>query len=333
MKIGCCSGMAKLYVFCMGIVVLLAGCESEPPGQLVDLTRTISEAALTQQYNDGDAEKQRGQWLFGFDLRSSLQEDARQYLPFLEYLEKTTGQQFLLKFTPKAMTTVDMIGQNRLDLAAMGSVGYIKAKIKYGAVILARGRNRQGRGEYRSMLVVRPSSPIQSVKQIKGKRFAFGDFNSTQGHLIPRIILARHGIQLEDLAHYRYTGSHLNCADAVISGEYDVCGLQDEMADRLAAKGLVRIIYRSRYYPSSGIVANKKMPQQTRKTITQALLDFNPRQQSKVRLYHWQQTEMPGGFVKASDADYQALEQWMIRLKFITPGPTLESEKTDVNTP
>lgn len=305
---------------------MLTGCDSGQTEPIVDLTQTLSEQALNQFEDRENIKTSVNQWVFGFDLRSSPQEDARQYLPFLEYLEKKTGRHFVLKFTPKAMTTVDMMGQKQLDLAAMGSVSYIKVKRKYGAYILARGKNAQGRGEYRSMLVVRPDSPIQTIEQVKGKRFAFGNFDSTQGHLIPRIVLAKYGIQLQDLAAYKYTGSHQQCADAVISGNYDVCGLQDQMAERLAAKGLLRIIHRSHYYPSSGIVASSRLASEVRKSITQALIDFDPERQQLVKLYHWRQTEMPEGFVKAVDDDYQELENWMLRLKFIEPDSPAETE-------
>ena len=37
------------------------------------------------------------------------------------------------------------------------------------------------------------------VEQLRGRRFAFGSVSSTQGHLIPRIVMLEHGIRLADL--------------------------------------------------------------------------------------------------------------------------------------
>ena len=172
--------------------------------------------------------------VFGFDLRSSPQEDARQYLPFLKYLEKTTGYKFKLRFTPEDGKIVDDLGKGVVQLAAIGATSYIQAHEKYGVVPLVRGMNLKGKAEYRSMLVVRHASPIRTLSDLYGKKFAFGSKTSTQGHLIPRIILRQHNLSLADLDSYKYTGSHQNCADAVISGRFDVCGLYHSLPDLTA---------------------------------------------------------------------------------------------------
>ena len=47
--------------------------------------------------------------------------------------------------------------------------------------------------------------------------------SSTQGHIIPRIILSEYGILLKDLAGYEYTGSHAKCATAVAASTGSAC--------------------------------------------------------------------------------------------------------------
>jgi ABC-type phosphate/phosphonate transport system substrate-binding protein len=103
-------------------------------------------------------------------------------------------------------------------------------------------------------------SPLRKIEDLRGKRVAFGSTTSTQGYLIPRIILSEHGIELEDLTGHEFFGSHHDCANAVISHFADACGMQDTMGRELEKQGMVRIIHTSRYYPSSGIAANKGRP-------------------------------------------------------------------------
>lgn len=258
-------------------------------------------------------------YTFGFDPRSSPQEDARQYLPFLKYLEQSTGHKFTLRFTHKDADIVDDIGTGVLDFAAIGATSYIHAREvhNYPITPIARGLNMQGEAEYRSFFVVHPRSEITSLTQLKAHSFAFGSETSTQGHLIPRIVMLQHGISLSQLSRYEYTGSHIKCANAVVSGRADVCGMQDTMADNMARQGLLKILFRSAYYPSSGIVANEAVDKRVIKKVQQALIAFRPMGKHSASLYHWQKTEMPRGFVKAMDQDYQELKKWMRKLGFL----------------
>ena len=48
--------------------------------------------------------------------------------------------------------------------------------------------------------------------------------------IIPRISLLEQGVALEDLARYEFTGSHRNCAKAMLSGRFEACAIQDTMA-------------------------------------------------------------------------------------------------------
>lgn len=257
-----------------------------------------------------------GAIVFGFDLRGSPQEDARQYLPFLAYLEQHTGYRFKLRFTPANSNIVDDLASGAVDLAAVGAVSYLHAA-RHGARPIVRGLNKDGKPDYRSCLVTRLDSPIRSVADLRGRRLAFGGQTSTQGHLIPRIVLAQHNINLSDLAGHEFTGSHQNCADAVISGRFDACGMQDTQAEKLAAEGLLRIVHRSDWYPSSGIVAGPRVTEPMLARLRQALLDFQPQGRDAARLYNWGGTEMPKGFAPSTPQDYAALEAWLVRLKLL----------------
>lgn len=249
--------------------------------------------------------------IFGFDLRSSLEEDARQYILFLKYLERATGYRFQIRITPEGGNLDEDLGRGVVDLAAVGAVSYLHASKKFGVVPLVRGLNRENKASYRSIIVVAPDSTIKSVADLKGRRFAFGSESSTQGHIIPRGVLLDHGITLDSLAAYEYTGSHQECANAVMTGKYDACGMQDTMARALAEQDRVKILFESRDYPSSGVAATKDMPEDMRNNIRRALLAFDPMGAHAAGLYNWGQTEMPNGFTPASDADYAVFRQQM----------------------
>lgn len=303
-----------LYTRLLPVVLLsvfLISC-SEKESINISLKGTSAESKDSQQPRI---------YSFGFDPRSSPQEDARQYLPFLKYLESATGYRFQLRFTQKGADITDTLGRGELDFAALGATSYIHARETHNYAItpIARGVNMQGKDVYRSYYIVHPNSDISDISQLSGRHMAFGSKTSTQGHLIPRIIMQQHGITLAQLSSYKYTGSHLNCANAVVAGHAEICGMQDTMAEDMAKQGLIKILFRSDYYPSSGIVANNKVNKQAIEKVRQALLAFQPMGKHSSTLYNWHKTEMPRGFVQARQEDYIELKQWMLKLGFLKP--------------
>jgi len=307
---------AHVYIksILISIPFLLSSCDSDNQVAKYDLDDRVEQ---TQTQGKHTHRKTENALIFGFDLRASPQEDARQYLPFLKYLERETGYKFKLHFTPTHKDIVDDIGKNYVQFAALGAVSFLQANEQYGVIPLVRGVNLEGKAEYQSVFVVAPQSKVKTITDIKGRRLAFGSRTSTQGHLIPRIVLSKKNINLDKLASSIYTGSHLNCANSVISNKSDVCSMQDTMAKVMVNQGLLRIVHTSNYYPSSGIAANCDVPAEIVDKVKQALLNFKPQGKDKKGLYNWERTEMPLGFTMANIDDYRELRKWSTQLGFI----------------
>ncbi|MBQ0799427.1 MAG: phosphate/phosphite/phosphonate ABC transporter substrate-binding protein [Porticoccaceae bacterium] len=257
---------------------------------------------------------------FGFELRNSIQEDAAQYLSLLTYLGEETGYTFKLHFAARHSSLTEDLGNNVVQLGAIGALGYLKAKSRFGVIPVVRGLSSNDKAEYQSFFVVRPDSAVNTLNDIKNHSLALGNKDSTQGHLIPRIMLYKIGLTLDDLASYQFTGSHYNCLQAVLLKETQVCALQDTLAEQYAEQGLVRIIKKSEYYPSSGIATNKNVPTEIIEKIRHALVRLHPLSEHKDRLYGWEKTEMSHGFITAREEDYTKLYHWALQFGFVTSG-------------
>ena len=308
--------MRSVWFLIMLIVALstgfIGGCDSSER-LYVDQDEVVDETQLQEQIK----EEPRHVFNFGFDLRNSIKEDVRQYAPFLKYLEHKTGYRFEIRFTPESSNIEDDLGKGIVQFAAIGAGTYLAAHQRYGVIPLVRGLNAKGKAEYQSAIIVRPDSSIRSLSELKGKSFAFGNFTSSQGHLIPRVILAQHGILLKDFSHYTWTGSHYNCASAVADGEFDAGGIQDTMAFSLAQEGRVKILLLSDFYPSSGIAVNRDVDLQVQNKVKQALLDFEPNGRHAGGLHNWEKTEMANGFIEASFQDYDEMKVWAEKFGFL----------------
>ncbi len=289
----------SLPVWC-GLLLLLA-CQGEPT-----LHVRLSENLVPPEELQIPLEED-GPWVFGFDRRLEPKEDIRINVSLLRYLEARTGLRFRLHVTPPGMSVADEICGGRIHFGIVGTVTYLQAYHRCGARIIVRGRNPEGQDTYRAAIVVPVNSSIRNLQDLRGRSFAFGSPNSTQGHLIPRLMLQQAGISLQDLRSYAFHDSHASTANAVIGGRYDAGGLQDTLALTLARRGLVRILAMSDPYPSSGIVAAPDVPSRTVEIVREALLALDPAGRDAGILYHWERSEMPRGFVAARDEEYEAL--------------------------
>ena len=235
---------------------------------------------------------------FGFDLRLGPKDDVRIYLPFLRYLEHASGKKFCLEFTERYEENIKNLGSGFIQFAALGPVSSVIAKESYNVDCLVIGLNSSGKAEYRAFIIAKKNSPLNNIKDLKGKSFAFGDRFSTQGHIIPRKMLEDSGISLQDLDSYAFTGSHANTARAVLKGDSSAGSIQDSLAKRLLAEGKIKVLGISEPYPSSLICYNKNVDPDTLKNIEAALLAFDPIGKHANILVNWQLTEMPNGFAK-----------------------------------
>lgn len=299
-------------VLAVSILGGVTACDREERRVEIDTDRIATDRELA-----GLEPRQAGNtYYFGFDLRGTPQEDARQYIPFLKYLANATGYSFELRFTPASGNIVDDLGNGKIHFAAIGSGSYILARQKYGVIPLARGINEAGRTEYRAVIVVAPQSAIEKIADLRGRRLAFGNATSTQGYLIPRIMLETNDIGLNDLGSYTFTASHFNCVSEVLAGRADACGMQDTMAREFSRRGLVRVIQISDYFPSSCIACNKNIDPEVRARVTRALLDFRPTGKDATGLYDWEKTEMPNGFAAVTDRDFDVMRHWAKKFNF-----------------
>ncbi|MBE9472984.1 MAG: hypothetical protein IMY75_12880 [Chloroflexi bacterium] len=115
----------RIAVFLALVGVLLAGCLPGEDRREIDLDDRASDAELRELTARTDSDVL---W-FGFDLRASPQEDARQYLPFLEYLTQyypSSGIAANKDVPPKAL---DRVRQALLESEGASALPQSKGEI------------------------------------------------------------------------------------------------------------------------------------------------------------------------------------------------------------
>lgn len=224
-----------------------------------------------------------------------------QKAPLRDYLNKALGGPVNLIIPTNYNATVEALGNGSLDFAYLGALTYVKAHERYGVVPLVQ---RSIDKQFHSLFITQTNSSIHNLSDLRGKNFAFGDINSTSGHLIPYSEMKQAGLDVDHDLHFRYSGSHAATAKVVESG-IDDAGALDETVYRsmLAEKTLdgtrTRVFHTSPAFVDYVWVGRKDVEAAKKTKFTDAFLDLQPERDGAV-------LDILRGkmFVRADDAEY-----------------------------
>lgn len=235
-------------------------------------------------------------------------------VPLREYLAKAMGAAVNLIIPTNYNATVEALGNGSLDFAYLGAVTYIKAHQMYGVIPLVQ---RSADKQFHSLFITQSASSIKTLADTKGKRFAFGDINSTSGHLIPHLELSTAGINPDKDLQTRYTGSHAATAKAVEAGAADAGGLDETVyremvADNKVDGKKVRVFFTSRPFVDYVWVARKDIGSAQQEAFAKAFLSLKEGRDDKILGI------LRGkDFVRADDAEYSTVRNVARELKML----------------
>ncbi len=192
------------------------------------------------------------------------------FKPIAEYLSKETGKQIELQIGQTYDDAAMKVGTGKFDFAFLGPAIYIDAQRQYGVVPLSQVANN-GKPTFHCAVAVKKGSPIKSMAEFKGKKFAFGERNSTMSHVVPLWMLMNAGVKLSDLKEHAFLKTHDNVALNIFRGTFDGGGLQPDVAEKYKDQGL-EVIAASPEIPDHVFVASKSLDNATADQIQRALL-------------------------------------------------------------
>jgi phosphonate transport system substrate-binding protein len=195
------------------------------------------------------------------------------FSPLADYLSKKCDQPIEVKVSKSYKSHIKRVGKNQMDLAYMGPASYVKMSHTYGKKTTLARLEVNGKPFFHGMIIARQDSAITTLQELQGKRFAFGDPNSTMSHLVPRYMLWQAGVEVEDLQKHEFLGSHNNVALGVLGGYYDAGGVKEGVFYKYQKRGL-KMLAKSPAIAEHVFVASDKLPPPTINTLRQALVDL-----------------------------------------------------------
>ena len=197
----------------------------------------------------------------------------KKFTPLAEYLGEKIGKTIQVKVSKSYRSHIDSVGEGLTDLAYLGPASYVKITHNYGKQTILACLEINGSPFFYGMIIARQDSQIKTLEDLIGKKFAFGDPNSTMSHLVPRYMLWQKGVSVEKLKQHAFLGSHNNVALSVIGGYYDAGGVKEGVYYEYKDRGL-NLLAKSPPIAEHLFVANNNLSPQTIKTIRQLLLNL-----------------------------------------------------------
>ena len=240
----------------------------------------------------------------------SVQEKA----PLKTYLTKAMGREVNLVIPTSYNATIEALGNGSLDFALLGGLSYLKAHKQYDVIPLVQ---RSADLNFHAVFVTASNSPIRSLKDLKGKRFAYGDINSASGHLIPYFEMRQGGIDPDIDIQFRYSGSHAATAKAVESGAVDAGALDEAVYASMITEGKldknkIRVFFSSKPFVDYVWVARKDMSAADRERFIQAFMSLKEGPDSQVL-----QILRGKDFVRANNEEYAVLRSIAQQLRML----------------
>ncbi len=244
----------------------------------------------------------------------ATQVSIEQKKPLRDYLAAKLGRDVELVIPTNYNATVEALGNGSLDFAYLGGLTYVKAHALYGVVpLVQRTTDRQ----FHSLFITQTASPIKSLNDLRGKKFVFGDINSTSGHLMPFYAMTQAGLDPDKDLSFRYSGNHPATAKAIESGAGDAGAMDESVYHAMIDggqldKSKVRVFFTTPPFLDYVWVSRKDATATDRSAFSDAFLSLRAPAQAPIL-----EILRGASFVRANDAEYDLLRAVAAKLKLL----------------
>lgn len=274
---------------------------------MLALSLVISLAACGGQNNGDPANPDK--LVMGFVPSQDSDKIADTVQPLADKLSEELGVEVEGRVMTNYSALIEAMGSNQVQIGFIPAFGYVLAHDKHDVEVILKSE-RDGEDTYRAQYVVRTDSGIKSLKDLKGKTWAFADTNSTSGYLFPASQLMDEfkvkDVQAEYFGEAVQAGGHDNALITVYEGDADVATTFEDARDTLEndypdVKKKLKVIGYTDPIPNDTISVTKGLDDELVEKIRQTFLSFNDdKEMVKImnEVYNWD------GIREAKDEDY-----------------------------
>jgi len=200
---------------------------------------------------------------------------TKDYAPVFNGITKKYGIHFNLKAGSSYAAVIEGMCNNQADVAWYGASSYGEANEKCGVDLLAVDV-KKGESVYYSGIFTAKNNGIKSLKDLKGKRIAFGSPSSTSSFNFPVAMLIAAGLDpVKDFKKVVIAGSHSASLAALAEGRVDAAAASYNSFGKAVKKGAIdsnkfRPLAKSQPIPNPPLAMNKHLPRELKKNLRNA---------------------------------------------------------------
>lgn len=250
------------------IFAVLSGC-----------SRTDQERAHGQI--SADPAQPRQSLRIGLIPEQNIFNQMERYDPLAQYLSRKLGVDIQFTILLRYGNIINNFVADGLDGAFFGSFTYALAHEKIKVRVVVRPEYPDGRSTYYGMIIVRKDSGIRTVKDMRGKRFAFVDKATMAGYLLPYAYFKRHAVDHHTYLRESYfAGTHENVVMDVLDRKADIGAVKNTVFSLLAARNKriaqeLVMLERSPDVPENALAFRKDLDPKLVRDIRTALLGMH----------------------------------------------------------
>ncbi len=257
---------------------------------------------------------------------NSKKETIERFEPLNAYLEKETGY----KFSLHAVDTTDFeeaYKKEKFDFTHSNPIIYIILNKEHGVKHLVAEKNGMYGTKTLGTIIVKKDSPINSIKDLKGKKMIFGPTFAPFGYVTQLELLMRNSIDpYRDIAliyQPQHSFQHEKIIYGVWFGGFDagaapMLDLEEMSRENKIKMEDFRIIAKTELHPYCNFAYNPALPSDVVKKVENALLKLTKDTTVEFkgeRLNIFKAAKIDG-YEKLSDSDYDGLREILKKINF-----------------
>ncbi|MEM9897811.1 MAG: PhnD/SsuA/transferrin family substrate-binding protein [Pseudomonadota bacterium] len=234
---------------------------------------------------------------------------VRKFKPFLDVLAERMSEELgepvviRMKIAKTYAGGIAQLVNGEVDFARFGPASYITAKSQNDGVQIVTMESQNGEKRFNGVIAVGVDSTFQSLSDLEGHSFAFGDELSTIGRYLSQSHLLEAGVSSANLGDFEYLGRHDLVGEAVGAGRFAAGALKESTFKSLVEKGVpIRALFVFDNVTKPWLASSDMSPELVEAMRGVMLAAFEEEEILKI---------VKHGFLKGTDDDYNFVRQAM----------------------
>ena len=204
---------------------------------------------------------------------------------FYSYLEQCLNKKVMFYPIYSSEAEIEAMRLGRVHIASFLAGSTIRAMTQAGAVPFAIKGNMDGPIHTSMLVIVRQDSPFYSLSDLKDKRVAHTNHNSSTGYLAAQRFFPREGLMPHQNYKPIFSGKHYLSILGVKSGDYDAATIAAEVLEKMIADQKIqpedfRVIYQKGPFPSNIFSYKNTLAPEIQEQITNCFCQFHVTKQN-----------------------------------------------------